>query len=151
MAESPLLFILGLIAIALFLERVMEWVFGWMPNILKKAAPIRSKRIYRDNIGRIITVIIIFIGWSIANIADLFLIKELFGADISEPLDALATGVFIAVLADIFHQVIRLIEEKKKREEQSRILTNISWYRKKKAQERKRQKSRGGGSMRRWF
>ena len=133
MASDLLVFLIGLAALALILERVVEWLFGWIPEVLKKSEPIRSKKRYRENVVKILTVIVLLLGWFASYQGNFLILKELFSADASKVFDSFATGLCIAVGADVFHQLIRAVEEKKERTKEARIITKVKWYRKRKS------------------
>lgn len=143
MASDLLVFLIGLAALSMVLERVVEWLFGWIPDLLKKAETIRSKKRYRENVGKILTLIILLIGWVVSYEGKFLLLQELFSADTDIIWDSFITGLCITVGADIFHQLIRAVEEKKERAKEARIITKVKWYRKRKGSE----KPGGGGPM----
>jgi hypothetical protein len=133
MASDLLVFLIGLAALAIILERVVEWLFGWLPDVLKKSEPIRSKKRYRENVGKILTLIVLLLGWMASYQGNFLILKELFLSDTSKAFDSFVTGLCIAVGADVFHQLIRAVEEKKERTKEARIITKVKWYRKRKS------------------
>jgi hypothetical protein len=140
MVQDPGTFLVGLAALALILERVVEKLFGWIPDVLRKSRAFKSSRKLRSNIGNILTIVILILGWLIAYTGNILVIEVLFEQDVAKLLDSFITALFIVAGADPIHQAIRLTEEKKEKTKEERRIMKIKLYR-----SRRREKAKGRG------
>jgi hypothetical protein len=129
MVQDPGTFLVGLAALALILERVVEKLFGWIPDVLRKSRAFKSSRKLRSNIGNILTIVILLLGWMIAYTGNILVIEVLFEQDAAKLLDSFITALFIVAISDPIHQAVRLMEEKKEKTKEQRRIMKIKLYR----------------------